>query len=91
MYRVKLRINSNWLGTLGVLICVLLLLVTTQIARTANHARANVSEHVSVNAAAASESQYYLSEAAVSANEALSTCAEGYHFASLWEILVVDP
>jgi len=33
--------------------------------------------------------QFYLSTAAVSGDQAATTCAEGYHFASMWEI--ADP
>jgi hypothetical protein len=33
--------------------------------------------------------QFYLSTAAVTAIQAATTCAEGYHFASMWEI--ADP
>jgi hypothetical protein len=56
---------------------------------TVNRTRAIVPGSPSAPSVASGVRQYYLSRTLAQANEARSVCADGYHFASIWEI--ADP
>jgi hypothetical protein len=56
---------------------------------TLSRASASASDLQSLSGAALGVRQFYLSKLYFQANEATSACAEGYHFASIWEI--ADP
>ena len=75
-------------GLVVALSCVLVLAaLVTFLTLTGNSASASETE--AVQAASTGMRQFYLSLVLVDGSDALSTCAEGYHMASLWEI--ADP
>ena len=89
MIGIRLRVHCHCRATLRALLSVALLSVMLLSALTLNHAQAAVPGSPAALDAASGVRQYYLSRSYVPANEALSACAEGYHFASIWEI--ADP
>jgi hypothetical protein len=89
MLRVQFRVHCHWRVTLRALITLGLLSVVLLVTLTVNRARAIAPESPSAPSAISGVRQYYLSRTLVQANEARSVCADGYHFASIWEI--TDP
>jgi hypothetical protein len=89
MFRLRLRVRYHHQAIpRGVLVLVLLPTLLLVIL-TASYVRASTPASPAALNATSGVRQYYLSRSYVPANEALSACAEGYHFASIWEI--ADP
>ena len=89
MIGIRLRVHYHCQATLRSLLSVALLSAVLLSTLTLNRARATMPGSPAVPNATSGVRQYYLSRLYVRANEALSACAEGYHFASIWEI--ADP
>jgi hypothetical protein len=89
MYKIRLRVRYRHgaipRGVLALSVLAAGLLVTLSLSR----AFATVPSSPASPSAAAAMRQFYLSRTLATGMEAGTICAEGYHFASLWEI--VDP
>ena len=89
MVRLRLRIRLPYRVTRQVLLVLALLLVILLNTTILYRARATAPDSPSTPSATSGVRQFYLSLSYVQANEASSACADGYHFASIWEI--ADP
>jgi hypothetical protein len=89
MFRIRFRIHYSYETIFRALFAPALLLVILPTTLTVNRARAIASVFPSAPDAVSGVRQYYLSRTLAQANEARFVCAEGYHFASIWEI--ADP
>lgn len=89
MLRVQFRIRYHRRATLRGLLALGLLPVVLLVTLTVNSARATAPDSPSTPSATFGVRQYYLTRLLVQAHEAPSACADGYHFASIWEI--ADP
>jgi hypothetical protein len=89
MLRVQFRVHYHRRVTLRALLTLGLLSVVLLVTLTVNRARAIASDAPSSPDATSGVRQYYLTRLLVQVYEAPSACADGYHFASIWEI--ADP
>ena len=89
MIRVRLRIHWNCRLTIRDVLAVVLLPLVLLVALGFGHAYATVASSASSTAATLGVRQYYLTPAVHNGAQASTVCAEGYHFASIWEI--ADP
>ena len=90
MVRLQLRIRFPHKVTHRVFLLILALLpVVLSSALVVYRVRATAPDSPSAPNATLGVRQFYVSQSYVQANEARSACAEGYHFASIWEI--ADP
>lgn len=89
MCRIRLRVHYRQ-RSIAVLILILLLpAVTVVMGHTVRRVSAKPSQRALQQRASVSTRRFYVTKNLVSADQALTTCASGYHFASLWEI--ADP
>jgi hypothetical protein len=89
MFRVQFRVHYHRRTTLRVLFALVLLPIVLLVTLTVNRVRATTPNPSSFLSAAPGVRQFYLTQSSFKANEAPTVCAEGYHFASIWEI--ADP
>jgi hypothetical protein len=86
MLRVQFRVHYHRRVTLRALLTLGLLSVVLLVTLTVNGARAIAPDAPSSPNATSGARQYYLTRLLVQAHEAPLACANGYHFASIWEI-----
>jgi hypothetical protein len=89
MFRIRLRIRFPYWVTSRVVLASVLLPAIFLAALTVNRVRATATDPADASATTLGVRQFYLSKSVVTAAGARSACAEGYHFASIWEI--ADP
>jgi hypothetical protein len=89
MFSIRFRIHASYGLILRALLSLALLPVILLTTLTVNRTQAIAPDSPSAPSAISGVRQYYLSRTLAQANEARSACADGYHFASIWEI--ADP
>jgi hypothetical protein len=89
MFTLRLRVRYDHRAILRGVLALVLLAVGLLATLTLNRAFATTPSSSSSLSTTSGLRQFYLSKAYVRGNGAATACAEGYHFASMWEI--VDP
>jgi hypothetical protein len=89
MFGIKLRIHYLPGALLRGAVALVLLPVVLLAASTLSRAQATAPNSASSASAMFGVRQFYLTTATHNGTQALTACAEGYHFASIWEI--ADP
>jgi hypothetical protein len=89
MVAIRLRVRYDHRATPRRVLVLVVLAVGLLATLTLNRAHATVPTSPSSPSSTPGMRQFYLSMTAVNGNQAATACAEGYHFASMWEI--TDP
>lgn len=86
MFRVQFRVHYRRRTTLRVLFALVLLPIVLLVTLAVNRVRATTPNPSSFLSATPGVRQFYLTQLSFKANEVPTACAQGYHFASIWEI-----
>jgi len=89
MRKIRFRIQIRRKVSMLLVLVLALPAVSAALALTVRHASAAPATHPLQQRATLRTRGFYVSKNLVSPDQALTTCAAGYHFASLWEI--ADP
>ena len=89
MIRVRFRVYQHRRLTLRDLLVLVLLPVVSLVALGLSHVSASVSSSATSTSATLGVRQFYLTKTTHNGIQAPTACEEGYHFASIWEL--VDP